>query len=74
MKMSFRTLFAAALVALRARLERLDRERRARMFNRILADATMVGAANGGLLGVGAMSDAEKRCIRALKVALTVDS
>lgn len=67
-------LFTAALMALRARLERLDRERRARLFNRILADASMVGAASGGLLGVGAVSDAEQRCIRALKVALTVDS
>ena len=67
-------LFAAALVALRARLERLDRERRGLLFNRMLADATMVGAASGGLLGVGAMSDAERRCIRALEVALTVDS
>lgn len=66
-------LFTAALVALRARLERLDLERRGRLFNRMLADATMVAAASGGLLGVGAMSDAERRCIRVLEVALTVD-
>jgi hypothetical protein len=67
-------LFTAALAALRARLARLDLERRSRLFNKMLADATMVGAASGGLLGVGAMSGAERGCLRALEAALTVES
>lgn len=65
---------AAAVAALRARLTRLDAEHRRQLFNRVIADADSVGAASGGLLGFGAMSDAESRCIRDLKVALTVNN
>jgi len=49
-------------------------ERRTRLFNSIIADATLIATASGGLLHFGAISDAESRCIRDLEVALTVSN
>lgn len=66
--------FTAALAALRARLELLDMEGRTRLFDRVIADATLVTTASGGLLGFGAMSDAESRCLRDVEAAPTINS
>jgi prepilin-type processing-associated H-X9-DG protein len=65
-------VFAAAFSALQARLQQLDKERRAQLFNGLIADAILVGEISGGVLGFGAVSDAEARCIRDLKATLTV--
>jgi hypothetical protein len=62
--------FAAALAALRARLQSLPAEERIETGRRITSDAASVAGASGGLLGFRAVSEAESRCIHELESAL----
>ena len=66
--------YRVTMAALRLRLARLDGDTRTRLASRIVDECTAVAKASGGLLGFGALSGAESERIRALLVALGVES